>query len=126
MQLKTQGPLSLNHFDYLYPGPIVDLVITCKSYTSEIFIIRNYTQKPNSCVPDGSQDSIGKAETTLLYVILEDVTVSMAYKTLCESGNFLTKSDSERKNIYIYAKIFLKKSLIIQYILLFATSSVLF
>lgn len=107
MQLKTQGPLSLNHFDYLYPGPIVDLVITWKSYTSEIFITRNYTQKPNSCVPDGSQDSIGKAETTLLCVILEDVTVSMAYNTLCESGNFLTKSDSERKkNIYICKDFF--------------------
>lgn len=40
---------------------------------------------------------MGKAEITLVYVILEDVTFDMVYNTLSESGNFLTKSDSERK-----------------------------
>lgn len=28
--------------------------------------------------------------------ILENITVNMAYNTLCESGNFLTEPDSER------------------------------
>lgn len=55
VRLESQGPLSLNHFDYLHPVPIADLVITWKSYTSEIFISRNYTNKSNSCIMEGSQ-----------------------------------------------------------------------
>lgn len=52
---KSWGPLSLNHFDYLHPGPIIDLVIIWKSYRSEIFIARNL-QQPDTCVPEESQD----------------------------------------------------------------------
>lgn len=32
---------------------IMDFVIPWKSFTSEIFITRNYTQQPNSCIPEG-------------------------------------------------------------------------
>lgn len=66
-------------------------------------LITGYKQKPSGYVTDGSQNSVRKVEAALLSVVLEDVTINMAYNTPFESGNVLTKSDSERKK---HAKFF--------------------
>ena len=95
VQFKNQRLLPLS-FDYLHPGPIVDFVITWKFCMSAI-LITGYKQKPSSYVTGGSQNSVRKVEAALLSVVLEDITVNTAYNTPCESGNRLTKSDSERK-----------------------------
>lgn len=102
VQFKNQRLLPLN-FDYLHPGTIVDFVITWKFCMSGI-LITGYKQKPSSYVTGGSQNSVRNVEAALLSVVLEDVTVNMAYNTPCESGNGLTKSDSEKKKTY--AKFF--------------------